>query len=75
MKIDSAYKQNLEEWMAEHHDEELRERYAEIAMGYFVQNYFSRDFERYANDCEMDVSECIANLSWMLADAMVIAKN
>lgn len=64
----------MEEWLEQHHDEQLRERYAEIALSHFLEHYFDRDFERFANEAEMDIPECIAHLAWNMADQMVIAK-
>jgi hypothetical protein len=38
-----------------------------------MQHYFSKDFDRFAAECEMDIPECIASLSYGIADAMIVA--
>lgn len=74
MKIDHPYRERMEQWLEQHHDEQLRERYAEIALEYFLSKYFDREFERFALEGEMEIPECIAHLAWNMADQMVIAK-
>ncbi|MFZ9695730.1 MAG: hypothetical protein ACO3AY_07655 [Chitinophagaceae bacterium] len=49
----------------------LRDEYAMQAFEFFVQRYFDKDFERFAADCELDIHETVASLSYMLADEML----
>jgi hypothetical protein len=49
----------------------LRDEYAMKAFDFFLQKYFDKDFEHYAADCELDVPEAIAGLSYLLADEMI----
>jgi len=49
----------------------LRDEYAMKAYEFFLQKYFDRDFEKFANDCEFAVHEAVASLSYMLADEMI----
>lgn len=65
---------DLERMLIEHHDEQLRERYAELAFSFFIQKYFDREFEAFAIDAEMDIPECISVLSWNMADQMIVGK-
>ena len=60
--------------MEEYQSDALREEYAQIAFGYFIQHYFSKDFDRFAAECEMDIPECIASLSYGIADAMIVSR-
>lgn len=67
---DNRFKTILETYQ----DEALREEYAQVAMSFFIQHYFSKEFDRFAVECEMDVPECIASLSYGMADAMILAR-
>ena len=49
----------------------LRDEYASKAFEFFLQKYFDRQFEQFADDCELSVHETIATLSYMLADEMI----
>jgi len=64
----------LETILETYRDEALREEYAQVAMGFFIQHYFSKEFDRFAVECEMDIPECIASLSYCMADAMILAR-
>jgi hypothetical protein len=70
VKIDQEFEQVMEDYQ----NDALREEYAQIALGYFIQHYFSKDFDRFAAECEMDIPECIASLSYGIADAMIVAR-
>jgi len=75
MRIDNmAYRDQLEDWVAEQQNDELRERFAGIALKAMMEHYFTRDFQRHANDHEMTIEEYVAEVSWRVADAMVIGK-
>jgi len=49
----------------------LRDEYAMKAFEFFIQKYFDRDFEKFAADCELDIHDLVASLSYLLADAMI----
>jgi hypothetical protein len=49
----------------------LRDEYASKAFAFFLQRYFDKGFEQFADDCELSIHETIATLSYMLADEMI----
>jgi len=49
----------------------LRDEYASKAFEFFLQKYFDPSFEKFSADCELDIHETIATLSYMLADEMI----
>lgn len=52
----------------------LRDEYAMEAFKFFLEKYFDTSFEEFANDCELEVSELIASLSYLMADRMINAR-
>lgn len=52
----------------------LRDEYAMKAFEFFIQKYFDKEFEMFAADCELEIPETIATLSYMLADAMIVQR-
>lgn len=49
----------------------LRDEYATKAFEFFIQKYFDPSMEELAADCELEISELIATLSYMMADRMI----
>ena len=49
----------------------LRDEYAMESFKFFLHKYFDKDFEQFANECELSVNELVGTLCYMLADEMI----
>lgn len=49
----------------------LRDEYAMESFKFFLQKYFDKDFEQFANECELALPDLIASLCYMMADEMI----